>query len=539
MGNLHPKKMFLEFLEKNIKNITPHKLIGRDENIRKKEFKDYANKIGRPLSYILWGNWQLQPYKVSGTSLESQIDDLYFLNNPAMQQMWDDIRRTVIINLSFCHEVIQKKLGREITTETINNYMESLNITIPGAALSSDYLAEPHPGLTRDGRSFIFTGDDALADEIDDGFKIDFNKLYPAEQAELLKAAIGKDIWQVCHIPTIVVRSCDSTATGTWSAIQSSKSLASAYNINYVESLTVELAYYISKTAISPISEILPGGQSARLNNPRGVNFGSLADMVQTSRRTNDPVTASLDVVAAGAALYDQIWLGGYIYGGGLTEIASAAYTDDVLDDFCYYGVDYGIDKYGGYSKAPRNLRAAFDLATEVTLYGMEQFESYPTLLETYSEGSQRAFILASSSGIAAAAMTGDSQLGLYGWNLSQQLHKEVWGWLGSLGYDQQDQCGLENVGSYQSDEGNLLEIRGPNYPNYSMDAGHMGGYAGIVSAAHAARGDAFAINPLIKVAFASPGLVFNWSDVRLCFSQGAKREFRAAGDRSLVMPSV
>ena len=135
--------------------------------------------------------------------------------------------------------------------------------------------------------------------------------------------------------------------------------------------------------------------------------------------------------------------------------------------------------------------------------------------------------------------MTGDSQLGLYGWNLSQQLHKEVWGWLGSLGYDQQDQCGLENVGSYQSDEGNPLEIRGPNYPNYSMDAGHMGGYAGIVSAAHAARGDAFAINPLIKVAFASPGLVFNWSDVRLCFSQGAKREFRAAGDRSLVMPSV
>ncbi len=167
----------------------------------------------------------------------------------------------------------------------------------------------------------------------------------------------------------------------------------------------------------------------------------------------------------------------------------------------------------------------------------MEQFESYPTLLETYSEGSQRAFILAASSGITVAAMTGDSQLGLYGWNLSQQLHKEGWGRLGSLGYDQQDQCGLANVGSYQSDEGNPLEIRGPNYPNYSMDAGHMGGYAGIVCAAHAARSGAFAINPLIKVAFASPGLVFNWSDVRLCFSQGAKREFRAAGDRSLVMP--
>jgi len=43
----------------------------------------------------------------------------------------------------------------------------------------------------------------------------------------------------------------------------------------------------------------------------------------------------------------------------------------------------------------------------------------------------------------------------------------------------------------------------------------------------------------LIKVAFANPGMVFDWADVRACFGKGGVREFRAAGERSLVMPAV
>jgi methyl-coenzyme M reductase alpha subunit len=50
---------------------------------------------------------------------------------------------------------------------------------------------------------------------------------------------------------------------------------------------------------------------------------------------------------------------------------------------------------------------------------------------------------------------------------------------------------------------------------------------------------DAFAVNPLIKVTFANPGMVFDWADVRACFGKGGAREFRAAGERSLVMPAV
>jgi methyl-coenzyme M reductase alpha subunit len=118
-------------------------------------------------------------------------------------------------------------------------------------------------------------------------------------------------------------------------------------------------------------------------------------------------------------------------------------------------------------------------------------------------------------------------------------LHKEGWGRLGFFGYDLQDQCGPTNVFSYQSDEGNPLELRGANYPNYAMNVGHQGEYAGISSAAHAGRMDAFACNPLIKVCFANPALIFNWADVRDAFGKGGAREFRAAGERSLVMPAV
>ena len=100
-----------------------------------------------------------------------------------------------------------------------------------------------------------------------------------------------------------------------------------------------------------------------------------MADIIQTDRKyPNDPARSSLEVVAAGRMLYDQIWLGSYMSGGvGFTQYATAAYTDNVLDDFTYYGVDYLKDKYKGFAKAPAKMEVVNDLATEVTLYGMEQ----------------------------------------------------------------------------------------------------------------------------------------------------------------------
>lgn len=167
------------------------------------------------------------------------------------------------------------------------------------------------------------------------------------------------------------------------------------------------------------------------------------------------------------------------IGGVGFTQYATAAYTNDVLDDFCYYTVDYANDKYGGFAKAPATLDVAKDIATESTLYSAEQYESFPTLLEDHFGGSQRASVMAAASGIGAAIATGHSQIGLAGWYLSMLLHKEAWGRLGFFGYDLQDQCGPTNVFSYQSDEGNPTELRGANYPNYAMNESNSRGRHG------------------------------------------------------------
>ena len=496
------------------------------QSARKREFMEYAKKLegkrgmtgynpyvhagGIPL-----GQRQLVPYKLSGTEYVVEGDDLHFVNNPAMQQMWDDIRRTIIVGLDMAHEVLEKRLGKEVTPETINNYLEILNHAMPGAAVVQEHMVETHPGLVDDCNVRIFTGDDNLADEIDPQYVIDLNKLFPADQAEEIKAAIGKTTWQAIHIPTIVVRSCDGGTTSRWSAMQLCMTFIDAYNMCAGEAAVADLAYAAKHAAVLQMSEMLPARRARGPNNPGGLSFGFMADMVQTSRvAPADPVKVSLNVVAAGSMLYDQIWLGSYMSGGvGFTQYATAAYTNDVLDDFSYYGVDYRkrqVRRIRQGASHYRNLPRT--LATEVNAYGMEQYESFPTLLEDHFGGSQRASVLAAASGITCAIASGHSQIGLAGWYLSMLLHKEGWGRLGFFGYDLQDQCGPTNVFSYQSDEGNPLELRGANYPNYAMNVGHQGEYAGITSAAHAGRMDAFACNPLIKATFANPG-----SGLRLC----------------------
>lgn len=559
MAKLHSKKLFIKALNKKFgkdfdlaSQKVEYKRLGPEQSARKREFMEYAKKLegkrgmtgynpyvhagGIPL-----GQRQLVPYKLSSTEYVVEGDDLHFVNNPAMQQMWDDIRRTIIVGLDMAHEVLEKRLGKEVTPETINNYLEILNHAMPGAAVVQEHMVETHPGLVDDCNVRVFTGDDNLADEIDDQYLIDINTLFPADQAETIKAAMGKTTWQAIHIPTVVVRSCDGGTTSRWSAMQLGMTFIDAYNMAAGEAAVADLAFAAKHAAVIQMSDMLPARRARGPNNPGGLSFGFMSDMVQTSRiKPQDPAYVSLNVVAAGSMLYDQIWLGSYMSGGvGFTQYATAAYTNDVLDDFSYYGVDFAVDKFGGFAKAKPTLEVAKELATEVTLYGLEQYEAFPTLLEDHFGGSQRAAVLAAASGITAAIATGNSQAGLAAWYLSMLLHKESHGRLGFFGYDLQDQCGPTNVFSYQSDEGSPLEIRGANYPNYAMNVGHQGEYAGITSAAHAGRMDAFAINPLIKVCFANPYLVFDWGDIRKCFGQGGSREFRAAGERALVMPAL
>ena len=178
------------------------------------------------------------------------------------------------------------------------------------------------------------------------------------------------------------------------------------------------------------------------------------------------------------------------------------------------------------------------NLAEDVNTYSLSMYEKYPAVMETHFGGSQRATVAAASTGIAGAMATGIADCGLNCWYYSMLEHKERTGRLGFYGFDLQDQCGSANSYAYRSDEGLPAEARGPNYPNYAMNVGHQGEYAGIAQAPHSARGDAWAFNPLVKIAFADKNLVFDFSKVREEFAKGALREFEPAGERTAITPA-
>lgn len=546
-------KMFIEALKKAFKEDPEDKKTtfytygGWKQSERKREFVEagikvaaergipqYDPDVGTPL-----GQRVLMPYQVSTTDTFVEGDDLHFVNNAAMQQMWDDIRRTVIVGLNTAHTVIEKRLGKEVSPETITHYLETVNHAMPGAAVVQEHMVETHPLLVADSYVKVFTGNDEVADEIDPAFVLDINKEFPADQAEVLKNEVGDGIWQIVRIPTIVSRTCDGGTTSRWSAMQIGMSMISAYKQAAGEAATGDFAYAAKHAEVIHMGTYLPVRRARGENEPGGIAFGFLDDIIQTTRKyPDDPVRQTLDVVAAGAALYDQIWLGSYMSGGvGFTQYATAAYTDNVLDDFTYFGKEYVEDKFG-MTEAPNTMDTVLDVGSEVTFYALEQFEDYPALLETIFGGSQRASIVAAAAGCSTAFATGNAQTGLSAWYLSMYLHKEQHSRLGFYGYDLQDQCGASNVFSIRGDEGLPTELRGANYPNYAMNVGHQGEYAGIAQAAHSARGDAFALNPLVKIAFADKNLCFDFAEVRAQFAKGALREFEPAGERALISPA-
>ena len=539
------KKKFEEAPEESKTHF--YDLGGWKQSERKTEFvkagKEIAEKRGIPMYNpdvgTPLGQRVLMPYQVSTTDTYVEGDDLHFVNNAAMQQFWDDIRRTVIVGLNTAHNVIEKRLGKEVTPETITTYLETVNHAMPGAAVVQEHMVETNPSLVYDSYVKIFTGNDEIADEIDPAFVIDINKMFPEEQAEVLKAEVGDAMWQVVRIPTIVSRTCDGGTTSRWSAMQIGMSMISAYKQAAGEAATGDFAYAAKHAEVVHMGSYLPVRRARGENEPGGIAFGFLADICQSSRvNMDDPVRVTLDVVASGAMLYDQIWLGSYMSGGvGFTQYATAAYTDNILDDFTYFGKEYVEDKYG-ITEAPNTMETVLDVASEVTFYGLEQYEEYPALLEDQFGGSQRAAVTAAAAGCSTAFATGNAQTGLSGWYLSMYLHKEQHSRLGFYGYDLQDQCGAANTFAIRGDEGLPLEARGANYPNYAMNVGHQGEYAGISQAAHAARKDAFVFNPLVKIAFADDNLAFDFSNVRAEFAKGALREFEPAGERALISPA-
>ena len=489
--------------------------------------------IGVPLGQRSW-----MPYQLSHTDIFAEADDLHCVNNCAIQQAWDDIRRTILVGLDSPHQTIERRLGKEVTPETINTYLETVNHTMPGGAVVQEHMAEVNPALVWDSYVKVYSGDDELIDEIDPRFVIDINKLFPAEQAEQLKKAIGKTLMQAVRVPTIVGRLMDGATVSRHAAMQISMAFISAYKLAAGEAAIADFAYSAKHQSLA-MGTMMPARRARGPNEPGGIPFGYLADMAQSDRvYPDDPGRASLEAVALGAIIYDQIYLGGYMSGGvGFTQYATAAYTDNILEDYVYYAIDQIKSRYGGFCKLdPTNMDELIKLGDDVNAYALEMYERYPAVMETHFGGSQRATVSAAATGIAGAMATGVADCGLNCWYLSMLQHKERTGRLGFYGFDLQDQCGSANSFAYRSDEGLPMEVRGPNYPNYAMNVGHLSGYTGIPKAAHVARGDAFTANPFVRVAFADPALVFDFANVTKEIGRGALREFHPAGERSAVI---
>jgi len=521
---------------------------GYRQSKRKTEWVEQANKIAKKRGIPMMnqdigvplGQRVLMPYQLSHTDIYAEADDLHFMNNAAMQQAWDDIRRTVIVGLDTAHSVIEKRLGKEVTPETINLYLETVNHAMPGGAVVQEHMAEVSPALSEDCYVKVFSGDDELISQIDKRFVIDINEKFPEDQAKQLKDAIGKSLYQSVRVPTLVGRVCDGGTISRWSAMQISMSFISAYRLAAGEAAIADFAYASKHASVVTMGTMMPARRARGPNEPGGIPFGYLADMIQSTRtHPDDPGRSALETVALGAVIYDQIYLGAYMSGGvGFTQYATAAYTDDILEDYTYWAIDLIKNKYGGLCNSEPSMDLMEKLGTEVNSYALEMYERYPSAMEAHFGGSQRATVCAAATGIACAMATGNSDFGINGWYLSMLQHKERWGRLGFYGFDLQDQCGSANSLSYRSDEGLVFEMRGPNYPNYAMNVGHLSGYAGIAMAPHAARGDAFACNPLIKVAFADKSLPFDFGNITKEFGRGALREFMPAGERTVIIPA-
>ena len=320
------EKLFIEAMKKKFEedptevNTHYYTFGGWKQSKRKREWVEQANQIAKKRGIPMMnqdigvplGQRVLMPYRLSHTDIYAEADDLHFMNNAAMQQAWDDIRRTVIVGLDTAHSVIEKRLGKEVTPETINLYLETVNHAMPGGAVVQEHMAEVSPALSEDCYVKVFSGDDELISQIDKRFVIDINKEFPKEQAKQLKEAIGKSLYQAVHAPTLVGRVCDGGTISRWSAMQISMSFISAYRLAAGEAAIADFAYAAKHASVVNMGTMMPARRARGPNEPGGIPFGFLADMVQSTRvYPDDPAMRgpSLFVRSSDAQLYFGSWL--------------------------------------------------------------------------------------------------------------------------------------------------------------------------------------------------------------------------------------
>jgi len=167
------------------------------------------------------------------------------------------------------------------------------------------------------------------------------------------------------------------------------------------------------------------------------------ADMSRPPECCSRSSQGLLNVVAAGAALYDQIWLGSYMSAVSDSHSMPLPPTQRYPDDFCYYGVDFAADNSRIRQGTRHRCSQRVPLRSTLMVWNSTRL---PTILEDHFVDPE-ASVLAAASASRSIATAQPDRLALV---LSMLLHKEA----GTPGFfaTTADQCGPTTY-SLQSDE--------------------------------------------------------------------------------------
>ncbi|MBD3230734.1 MAG: hypothetical protein GF329_21325 [Candidatus Lokiarchaeota archaeon] len=484
------------------------------------------------------GHRQIIKYKITNSDKIVSADKIHALNNIAMQKLYDDVRRTTILNLDVPHKVIQVRAGKEVTPETINHFLKTLQHTIAGGIVSQDQFADVNPKLMKDAYCKIITGNDELSELIDNRLSIDINENFHESRAEKLKQAIGDTIHLVVRAPKLLVRSLDNSIAYKWAGIQSTLSFIASYRLTKDSNLS-DIAYATQKANTIAIGEPTWQSFGGSHNSLGGIPFGYFADMCQgdselplrpfmevareDSELSRKYLMKSLDALTIIVPILTNFWDGYKLAGGSniLDGLTVTAFIGGIFDDFIDIMNDM-MNKYFskitklGMKVMPKrwyNLRWPVENMVHIL---METMEKYPTAMETLRTGGQKMYIISLIAGIMASLLSGSSTAGLWAVDYSiGLLVKEGWCRTGKSGNEAINQLGLPYSCSLRMEEGGLPELRGMNSFYQSLSLGSAVPRVAALYAASLARGDAWVCSPLIKAAFADTHLSFDFKNPR------------------------
>ncbi|KPV65186.1 MAG: Methyl-coenzyme M reductase I subunit alpha [Candidatus Bathyarchaeota archaeon BA1] len=509
----------------------------------------YNRAMGIPL-----GQRQLEPFSVGKTGILAEQDDLHHVNNPAIQQMVDDIKRTTIVNLDIAHRMLQVRAGKEVTPETINLYLETLNHTMCGGAVAQEHMSEINPLLVKDAYAKVITGSDEIKDALDRRFVIDLDKQFHPTRAKKLKEAIGNTIWVVLRAPTIAIRMADGEEAGRWSAMQNTMAFIGSYGLSG-EQVVSDLAYSFKHARVIRMGNKFWFQRMRGRNEPGGMPEGYLCDCAQSCshlpakpflkaaqesiEEAKKYVHAMSEGICIPAIIDSAYWFGFYMSGGiGFTNTTAGAALGEASETFQEELAELSNKYAADIDRVPPRWDVVRFIVDMIIQYAMETYEKIPALTEFHWGGAHRISLIGSLGAGTAALLTGDSTMGLWGSHYAIALAmKEGWLRTGWAGQEVQDHIGLPYLCSYRPEEGNFAELRGYNTPYASFTAGHgvireVAGYAAMVG-----RGDAWVASPVVKAAFADPHLVFDFREPKMCIAKATLRQFMPAGERDPTLP--